>query len=206
MFAATFAAAHYAVSHPHSAVGQVVFRCSQLAARITPVTGIYSGCQSNCAATDAGSEMSKAPDAGAVPITETAPPAAIHIPDDEPIPAAPMPIGVESRSATGELVVLPLPGEDHGLVAPLYMPYCGEELCEPTGGALELLPMPKIDDEDGEEQEAHEEPGTLGGVHPMLRLFEKALRKGIEAAPTGVDTMEHRPGDRPAHEYGKGPF
>jgi hypothetical protein len=194
LLAGVVTAAQIAVTHPQSFVGRAVFTATQLAAYFNPVAGFGQPAERCCPARqavltaeepaevcepDCGEGQRPSAESGVV--VEPVPEGAISIPEEEPIPPAAMPVGPEESCPVqvGEPGVIgpECPPGDRAGAAPLTMPYCCEEECEE---ACEKLPMPRVEGDGEEEQEEADAPCPLGGVHQMLRLFEKMLKK---AAP-----------------------
>src|SRR5262245_37360357 len=153
------ATALYAVHHPDSFVGQAVFSVTQFVAHVHPMTDCGQG---GCPCCQAGHDATTSQDGPAEVcepqgqaerrpfeygvVGEPTPTSATTIPEDEPIPPAPMPVG-----DAGTLDV-ECPPSEHALAAPLTMPSCEDDTCE---AGLERLPMPRVEGDD-EEQEVEE--------------------------------------------------
>lgn len=146
--------------------------------------------------------------AGEVVLAKHAEPAAIVIPEDEPIPAAEMPVGSEQYLLMSyqekQPVVLELAAGQGDPVAPRTMPYCDDEP-RPLPSILtsengmeetdEMLPFPGVFVEDEilpvsaveteqktsekEAGEPAEKPAATGGAPRMLQLFGRMLKKRI---------------------------
>jgi hypothetical protein len=234
--AGVFSTAHFAVRHPDSLVGRFLFGASQAAAVMNPFTGVAPAPAQlgHAARSSPGSEepaeVVEPADLALAPEPTAAAP--IVIPEDEPVPPAPIPV------LSDTLCPVQFP-EAFPLGAPAVMPRCEEEseTFERIGfdfndpASVEKLHMPKSV-EDGEEQEPEACP--LGGcADKVLRMFHKMMKHAGEESSIGeppakrsgkphglfktqiyefcpaqekVDTMEFRATDRSLYDYGFGPL
>ncbi len=172
MTAAVFATAHFAVGHPDSMVGKILYGTAQVTHSINPLVSLTStlitkeGSQACPQGVEEPAEVYEPLDE-LVSCSETPSSAAIVIPEDEPIPPAPMPV------LPDELCLMPSFQTLTASAAPAIMPYVEEE-SEPFEAEAELLHMPRRV-EAGEEQEV--EPVQVGGgVGKILGIFGKMLK------------------------------
>lgn len=219
--AAVVGMACYAVSNPDSAVAHLMARGGQLsfAFSLRPHGAAVTAPAGPAEVVEDTAELSEPALVGES--------AAIVIPDDDMVPAAPMPVRSDADCPVPHAELFPPPGvecptSDLPQVAPPRMPYCEDGLHK-ARKAVEPLPMPEVED-DAEEQEPPATP--TGGASKLLKLFDKLLKKDADggsdaakklrrfqtrfeppAGPADVDTMEYRPSDRKRFETNaSGPF
>ncbi|MFO0840846.1 MAG: hypothetical protein U0797_00410 [Gemmataceae bacterium] len=229
--AGVLSTAHFAVRYPDSAVGQFLYGASHTVAVMNPFSGFapaLARLEQDGRSIPGGEEPAEPLEpAQSAPPAEFAAAAPIVIPEDDPVPAAPIPVLPDT------LCPAHYP-EASQLVAPVAMPRC-EESFERSGidfNDPERLHMPQQLG-DAEEQEAADCPA--GCADKLLRALERMIRRAPgapacpgkspcrprEGKPHGlfqtsveelcparekVDTMEYRATDRQLYDYGFGPL
>lgn len=208
--AAVFTLAQMAVRQPDSSLGGMFYRVSRVAYVLNPLS-----CPKQTADSTLCSPM---------PITGSEEPAEvfeeeetplfrtvesilventpsgmpIFIPEEEPIPAAAMPVLPDTLCPVQHVQSyeeLACPDSDYAQVRPQRMPYCDEEddvpLLFPAELANDTLPMPRIEG-DSEEQEETDPECPLGSAGTLLRLFEQFFKKELASPPS--ETPSECPG------------
>jgi len=200
-------ATRHALAHPDSWLGQTLLHAGK-----TPAALHGEMCLGEPATTATEEpvvvvEMEEST-VGEVVLAKHAEPAAIVIPEEDPIPAAEMPVGSEQYLLLShqekQPAVLVLTAGQGDPVAPRVMPYCddeprplpsiltGENGMEesdeilPLPGVLvedEILPVSAVETEpktsEKEPGETAEKPTATGGAPRMLQLFGRMLKKRI---------------------------
>lgn len=216
--AAVFTMATMAVRHPDSFAGQLMYGASRVAVAMNP----FSGFAPTLARLEKAHKVPLRRDAGAEepsevvahpedvlrgidppPVAESAPAMPILIPEDEPIPAASMPVLPDTRCPVHPEAFQPgtecPPGESAN-AAPLVMPRCEEENenFDRIGIDFETLPMPKVE-EQPEEQEPNQPECPLGCADKLLRMFEKMIKRGVGQTEQTGEEQECR--EDPYHHH-----
>jgi hypothetical protein len=226
-----FATVQLALRQPQSLLGQALYKTSQMVAMLNPLSRFSANTtRSRTSTLASGEEASEGPlevvePNETVPVTETTATMPIVIPEDEPVPAAAMPILSDALCPVRldqAIADAECPPSDRAQVAPTRMPFCDED-------EFETLPMPTVADDSEEQEES--EAGATGSANQLLRFFQRMLKKntpaegGSEEKKSGInkvrvfkwmpadewlpihldiDTMEFRPSDRNLHDYGPG--
>jgi hypothetical protein len=202
--AGVFSTAHFAVRHPDSAVGGFLYGASHAVAVMNPFSGFapaLARLEHAARSAPGGEEPAEVEEAILASVPNAEPPqvGVIVIPEDEPVPAAPIPVLPDT------LCPVHYP-EAFQAVAPAVMPRCEEEgeTFERIGIDFndpeqvrnlqtERLHMPKAVGE-GEEQEADHCPA--GCADKLLRLFQKMIKHAPECRED-ANRHEHHQGCPP---------